>query len=190
MKETDEVLTGFYEFKHTKLFRSMSVWFGTGLYVAGIYMNLSGNLSAINSSSLLKEFSNTEQFYADDVYLNGNFISSTEKKSAPGTADIISSYITIDTSNFVNILESAGGFSSISDKGEAQYEINFIQPLGEYIYLYLTSEPTNILRVLKKGNSMDIVFDRPLNGIFKIIFFKKLLLVKEFSIEIKEKTAL
>ncbi len=174
MKTTDDLQSELSAFEKTKLFKSIAGWVGAGLYLSGVFLSLSGSLSEMSEDSIAEEFGRTSSYYNEDLYLKNNIIKS--KDTEFGSDDVVAGYVTFDTSGSVNILDS-NGCSSLTDNGTANYTINFAEPLGDYIYTFITSEPVNVIKATIKSGSLNLIFDKPLSGIIQVLFFEKVLTV-------------
>jgi hypothetical protein len=172
LKTTDDLKHKLSTFERTKLFNGISGWIGAGLYISGVFTNLSGNLTAIDTNSIVEEFERTSSKYSGELLLKNNRITSDESK--PGAEDVVAGFITFDTTGVVNILESRG-CSSVVDSGTTNYSVNFTEPLGNYIYTFITSEAVNVVSASMGSGSLNLIFDKPLSGVIKVLFFEKIL---------------
>jgi hypothetical protein len=175
MKTTDELKDEISTFNHTKLFKGVSGWLGAGFYISAAFINLSGDLTEIDTNDIQQEFGRTSDFYAGELSFQNNTITNNDPES--GTADIVAGFITFDASGVVNILESSG-CSSVTDGGTTNYSVNFTEPLGNYIYTFITSEAVKVVSASMGSGSLNLIFDKPLSGIIKVLFFEQVLTVE------------
>lgn len=174
MKPLDDIKQKLVKSGGTKLFRYISGWFGAGLYLSGVFISHGKQLQESDANKLLLEFIETATHYGDKPYMESNKVFVKDGKG--GTAEVVAGYMTFDTSGpaAVNILESSG-CSSLTDNGTADYSVNFTEPLGSYIYSFITSEPVQLINVSMGDSMLRMKFNRRFSGIVKIIFFEQVL---------------
>jgi hypothetical protein len=175
IKTSEELKKGLARPGNTQLFRHVSGWIGAGFYLTGVFLSQNGIWKESNPTELFKEFETTSIKYESQLYLEKDkVLTKSNKKGEGGSTDIIAGYITLDTAGTVNILES-NNCSSATDNGTDDYSINFLEPLGDYIYSFIPSEPVKILKAYPENGSLRIILEKNFSGIIKVLFFKQIL---------------
>lgn len=172
MNTSEEIKKELSKFPQRKLFQYVSGLLGAGLYLSGVFIPQTGQWQEFDSDKILEEFNVTSEHYMDQPYLENNRL--VVKSGEGGTTEVVAGYITFDTTGTVNIFDSEG-CSSLTDNGATDYSVNFTEPLGNYIYSFITSEPVRIISASMESDKLRIIFDKNFSGIVKIIFFEQIL---------------
>jgi hypothetical protein len=160
-------------FKKTKLFRYVVGAVGAGQFVIGTFVSAHKGIEEIDEARMLGEVQNTYSYYKDSLRFEKTKVVSNNCDSS--SSEVVAGSVVIDANQIVNILDS-NNCSSVTDAGSHEVVVNFAEPLGNYIFSVITSEPLKLVKIDQKPGSLGLHFDKPYSGTVKVVFFEQVLM--------------